>query len=419
MAISVKKLQQRLTQVGAIRLGQKVPTSNGKMRPGKLETLRFTSPSRQIIDAIADLYGGEVKAWQANTGPQWEVITGAKEIAVLVPPQRIDPNLEHWGNGYRDRLCDGETEQLRQRPCLCEQMQANSRRVDARELCKPTTRMALMLAEVPGMGTFKLESHGWNSAAELPTLAASIESAPQPIPARLEVQVREKKTFDPAAREGKQVESRVFMVPVLHFDWITPAQAFGGELGAASRAALGAASTQRQAIEAAKAESTRLRLTAEDYITAAEDAPRVEDVRDLWTAAKADGALTDEVKAALNARAAKLPQPQSQGRLPDVNDEEYAADARRGEGEQEQTFVTAGTAKPAASTPPVDDVVDVEVAPDADAVWVQILAAGGEKGWSAADVDLKVADFLKKPSDEADGFQLSHALEAIKTGVIV
>ncbi|MFI5934744.1 hypothetical protein [Actinoplanes sp. NPDC051494] len=390
MSISPKVLQQRLTLVGAIRLGQKVPTSNGNMRPGKLETLRFTSPSRQIVDAIADLYGGQVKPWQANTGPQWEVVSTVKEVAVLVPPQRIDPNLEHWGNGYRDRMCDGEVERIRNAACLCEQMQANGRRVDARELCKPTTRMALMLAKVPGMGVFKLESHGWNSAAELPTLAASIESAPQPIPARLEVQVREKKTFDPAARDGKQVESRVFMVPVLHFDWITPAQAFGGELGAASRAALGAATTERHAIEAAKNEAQRPKLPLAVYLAAVEDAATVQDVRDLWTAAAQDGALTDEVKAALNAKVAKLPQPQ----------DKPAAPAR------------------ATPQPPVDVVVDAEIVKDLNALWTEAQAAAGERGWSSDDLEQRIREHLNKVSDDVTEPELTRFLTAVKAGEV-
>lgn len=390
----IKQLQSRLTQVGVIRLGQQLISKRGKPYPSKLETLRFTSPAKHLIVAVAGLYGGDVKPWETKTGPQWEVITGVKEVPVLVPPQRIDPNLEHWGNGFRDRLCDGDTESIRNASCLCAAMQSGGRQVDPRELCKPTTRMSLMLAEIPSLGTWKVESHGWNAAAELPTLAASIESAPQPIPARLEVQIREKKNFDPSKPQKDQVESNVFGVPVLHFDWLTPAQAFGGEIGAAARAALGASTTQRQAIEAAKVESSRLKLMPADYVAAAEDAQRVEDVRELWTAAKADDALTDEVKAALNARAAKLPQP------------------------QDKAPVVEPSPAPAAPAPAPADVVDAEVAPDADAVFMQIQAIAGEKGWSAEELETKVADFLKKPSDEADGFQLSHALEALKTGVI-
>lgn len=326
--MSIKTLQSRLTQVGVIRLGQKLPTNSGKLRPAKLETLRFTSPSRQLIDVIADLYGGDVKDWTAPTGPQFEVITEAKEVAVLVPPQRIDPNLEHWGNGYRDRMCDGETEAIRKAPCLCAAGETAGRPLDPRDVCKPTTRMSLMLAEVPTLGTFKLESHGWNAAAELPMLAASIQSAPQPIPARLAVEVREKKDFDPSKPQGKQIESKVFMVPVLHFDWLTPAQAFGGELGSAARAALGASSAERQAIEAAKTEQPK--LTAEDALTLAGETETVEQVQELWRDAAHAEVLTGELKAVLKARAAELspkPAPQPQAPIEEVVDAEVVEDA--------------------------------------------------------------------------------------------
>ena len=393
--MAIKTLQQRLTQVGVIRLGQKATTSSGKQRPAKLETLRFTSPSRPLIDAVAGLYGGEVQAWQAPTGPQWEVITAAKEIPVLVPPQRIDPNMEHWGNGYRDRMCDGETEQIRQRPCLCAQMQQGGRRIDPRELCKPTTRMSVMLADVPSLGTWKIESHGWNAAAELPTLAASIESAPQPIPARLEVQVREKKDFDPAKPAGKQVESKVFMVPVLHFDWITPAQAFGGELGAAARAALAGAAVERHAIEAAKVESQRRKFTPAEYLTLSGAAEEIDDVRELWRDAAEDGALTDAVKTALNAKVAEI--------------------QNKAKAQQEKR---PQPAPPVAVVQPPADVVDAEVAPDPDAVWAQIQAAAGELGWNTYTLEQQVQEMLKKPSRVADGFELARFLAAVKAGEI-
>lgn len=392
--MGIKTLQSRLAQVGVIRLGQKVPTSSGNLRPAKLETLRFTSPSRMLIDAVADLYGGEVKPWQANTGPQFEVVTNAKEIPVLVPPQRIDPNMEHWGNGYRDRLCDGETETIRQRACLCAQMQQGGRRIDQRELCKPTTRMSVMLADVPSLGTWKIESHGWNAAAELPTLAASIESAPQPIPARLEVQVREKKDFDPSKPQGKQVESKIFMVPVLHFDWLTPAQAFGGELGAAARAALGASAVQRHAIEAAKAEQARPRLTEEEYATAAEEATEVEEVRGLWKLAARDEVLTDGLKAKLQARVADLT-----------------------ETDGKPSAQQAPTA-PEPGAESADDVVDVEVEPNADEVFMRIQAVAGDLGWSTKELEQHVDKFLGKSSGEADGFELTRFLGALGAGEI-
>jgi hypothetical protein len=391
--MAIKDLQKRLTQVGVIRLGQQLVSKNGKNYPAKLETLRFTSASKPLIEAVAGLYGGSVKPWTSPTGPQWEVISGVKEIPVLVPPQRIDPNLEHWGNGFRDRMCDGETETIRDKPCLCEAMKLAGARFKATDLCKPTTRMSLMLADVPSMGTFKLESHGWNAAAELPTLAASIESAPQPIPARLEVQKREKKTFDPSKDDGEQVASSVFMVPVLHFDWLTPARAFGGQIGAAALAALGAAEQQRAAIEAAKVESSRRKFTAEEYLELAASAEGIDDTRGLWTDAKKDGALTDEVKAALTGRTAEI-----------------RAKAKTAE----QTPATQPALTP---TAPVDDVVDAEVAPNADQVWALIQVEAGGKKWSADALEKRVQSFLNKSSDEADGFELTRFLEAVKSGV--
>ena len=118
--MSIKTLQRRLTQVGVIRLGEKRIAKSGKEYPAKLDGLRFTSPSRPLIDSVAGLYGGEVRAWRSPTGPEWEVVTPVREIPVLVPPQRIDPNLELWGNGFRSRMCDGVIEKIRKEACLCE-----------------------------------------------------------------------------------------------------------------------------------------------------------------------------------------------------------------------------------------------------------------------------------------------------------
>jgi hypothetical protein len=385
--MAIKTLQQRLTQVGVIRLGEQRVSKNGKNYPAKLETLRFTSPSKGLIEAVAAAYGGQVKPWQSNTGPQFEVITAVKEIPVMVPPQRIDPNLEHWGNGYRDRMCDGETELMRKAPCLCAAAQLAGKPMAPRDVCKPTTRMSLMLAEIPSLGTWKLESHGWNAAAELPMLASSIESAPQPIPARLAVEVREKKLFDPSKSGDDAIESRVFMVPVLHFEWVTPAQAFGGELGTAARAALGAAAVERHAIEAAKTEERRTKLTAEDVVTLAGEAKNVEQVQELWRDAKRDGVLTDELGKALKARAAELaPKPKAE--------------------------------KPADPPAPAEEVLDAEVADDPDAIWLRIQAAAGDRGWDAASLDQRVQQLLGKPSTVADAFELTKFLTAVEAGEV-
>jgi hypothetical protein len=401
--LPIKTVQSRLTQVGVIRLGEQRVSQRGSKYPAKLETFRFTSPSKPLIDAVAALYGGEVKPWQATTGPQFEVVTGAKEVPVLVPPQRIDPNLELWGNGFRSRMCDGETEKLRNQPCLCAAAAAAGRRADPRETCKPTTRMSLMLADVPTLGTFKIESHGWNAAAELPTLASAIENAPQPIPARLVVELREKKVFDPSKPPKEQVETRTFMVPVVLFDFVTPAQAFGGQIGAAARTALGGGRPARQAIESAEpaqVEPARRKYTPAEYVGMAELATNIDQVRALWTDANTDEALTDAVKAALQGRVGEL--------------KTAAQKPAEAQAEAQPTNQPA----PTAPQGDVHEVVDAEVEPNADQVWMQIQAAAGGKGWNAPQLEERVLAFLHKPSDEANGFDLQRFLTAVQAGEV-
>jgi hypothetical protein len=273
---------QRLTQVGVIRLGQQLVSKNGKKYPAKLETLRFTVPVEAADRGRRRRVRREVKPWQAPTGPQWEVITGVKEIPVLVPPQRIDPNMEHWGNGYRSRMCDGETGAIRQKPCLCAAAIAAGANGRSRDVCKPTTRMSLMLAEIPSLGTWKLEAHGWNAAAELPTLAASIESAPQPIPARLEVQAGEE-DLRPERRRREQVESRC--------SWSRCCTSTGSPRRRRSAANWAPQPAPPWAARRGTArhrsgegpESARRKFTPQEYMTLAESAEEIDDVRELWT----------------------------------------------------------------------------------------------------------------------------------------
>lgn len=271
----INSLQPRLAQVGVIRLGRQLVSAKGKSYPAKLETFRITSPSRTIVDRIAELFGGEVKPWDSGKGPQFEVITKVKEFAVLVPPQFVDPNYELWGNGYCSRRCDGVTERLRQAACLCtaEFGERFTKTAPPGKACKPTTRLSLMIADLLSLGTFKLESHGWNAAQELPTLVNAMRNASAPIPGRLEIQARDDKTFDPTKAQNEQVASRNYGVPVLHIDFVTPAQAYSNQLESVARKALGGTgASDRPALEskpaaaAAPATSTAPAMSSADWI---------------------------------------------------------------------------------------------------------------------------------------------------------
>jgi hypothetical protein len=55
-------IQKRARELGRIRLGQVVVSANGKTRPEKIDRFRFTSYSRELLDQVAALYGGQVGA---------------------------------------------------------------------------------------------------------------------------------------------------------------------------------------------------------------------------------------------------------------------------------------------------------------------------------------------------------------------
>lgn len=218
MPISPIVLQRRLTEVGRIRIGQLVPAKSGKMRPDKLDRLRYTSADKSLLNQIANLYGGEVREWTPQGGgpKAWEVITDCAQVPVIVPPQSVTQWMEAWSGGGATRRCNGEFEMISGDACMCA-AQENF-------ICKPTTRLTVLLRDIESIGVWRLESKGWTSAAELPGMADLLARAGGFIHARLYLK---------PVRQVTGGETRDFMVPALAVDGVTPAQllAAGGELG--------------------------------------------------------------------------------------------------------------------------------------------------------------------------------------------
>lgn len=209
--MAILTLQKRSRELGRIRIGQQVESSNGKMRPEKLDRFRITSASQSLIEQIAELYGGEAVAWDNHGSPQFEVITTTTRLPVLVPPQPVSQYFEQWSGGGCQRRCDGVTELLKDRPCMCGPDPED-------RACKPTTRLNVVLRDVQGIGVWRLESHGYYSATELPEVAEFLARAGGYIPAWLSLEQRT------AIRDGK---TRRWMVPILEVD-VTPSQLLSG-----------------------------------------------------------------------------------------------------------------------------------------------------------------------------------------------
>ncbi len=195
--MTILDLQRRIAEVGRIRIGQQVAGNNGRKRPEKLTTFRLTSSDRTRIDQAAQLYGGTVQQWDAPAGKQWEVVTDSDSLNVIVPPSDMcfSQAYELWSGGGCARRCDGYNETITQGPCLCDP--------EKRE-CNIHTRLSVMLADVPGLGVWRLDTSGYNAAVELQGAVSAIQMA---------------------ASRGQG--TRRFAVPVLDVE-ISPAQLLGG-----------------------------------------------------------------------------------------------------------------------------------------------------------------------------------------------
>jgi len=207
-------VQVRMRELGRIRTGNQVPAGNGRRRPAKLETFRITSGSKDLIDAAAATYGGEARPWESPAGNQWEVITTVDALPIVVPPgEALSQWYELWSGGGCQRRCDGRTEYITEQPCLCPADPADRRdAAQAGEACKPTTRLGVMLPELPDLGIWRLESHGFYAAVELAGAARFLAIASASglnVPARLRLDQREKKV------PGKPTNR--YAVPVIEF----------------------------------------------------------------------------------------------------------------------------------------------------------------------------------------------------------
>lgn len=216
--MAILTLQQRSRELGRIRLGQFVTPKGAKGRPEKLDRFRFTSLSEPLIGKVATLYGGTPQPWvpQGGGAEGFEVIADCTRIPILVPPQPVSQYFELWSGGGCVRRCDGQTELLSGGQCLC------GVDPDDRE-CKPTTRLRVVLRDVEGIGVWRLESHGYYSATELPEVAEFLAQAGGYVSAHLGLEERVIK------REGK---TRRFMVPTIEVD-VTPAQLLSGAVPSA------------------------------------------------------------------------------------------------------------------------------------------------------------------------------------------
>jgi len=210
-------IQQRLREIGRLRIGAKTTSSNGKERPTKLDTFRVTSPSADLVQAVAEIYGGEPRPWDGGEGAQHEVYTTAAELEIMLPPfEVLDQYYELWAGGGCQRRCDGRTELIGMKPCACPSDPVERAVLAQRgNACKPATRLRVILPQVAGIGVWRLETHSYYAATELAGVAQLLAASTAhgcALPAKLRLEQRQRKVPNQPTKR--------FAVPVI--DVIAP-----------------------------------------------------------------------------------------------------------------------------------------------------------------------------------------------------
>jgi hypothetical protein len=344
MPIKPIHLQRRHAELGRIRLGDQVTASNGKSRPNKLERFRFTSASETYVRDLAALYGGEPRAWDNNGKAEWEVYSEAQSIPVIAVKGGLSQWMETWSGGGCVHRCDGD-QQVDGTPCDPE----DPNHVNA----KPTTRLSVMLPELEAIGVWRMESHGWNSAAEIPAVAELAQFVGDLVPAHLHLMERR------AVKDGKT--SR-FVVPVL--DLHIGAQRLREIVAEKSGQPLELVGGDQPALE--QGQRAALNAPAPDYLAQAQAANSLEEIQGIWRTAHAAGHLTEQLAAELKI----------------IGDSLAAA-------------ASPPTTPPATAQPDADGAYEAEVVDDGDAdtIWQQILVATGQQGMSLTDTQEAYATF--------------------------
>lgn len=365
-------IQKRARELGRIRLGQvkaftRGDGSTGTM-PAKLDRFRLTSASKPLLDKVAELYGGTVEEWtpQGGGAKAWEVVTNSTRLPIMVPPQPVSQWYEYWTGGGCKHRCDGNTNVLTDE--LCDPEDFNHKQA----LERPTTRLNVVLRDVEGIGVWRIETHGWNAAMELPDAAEFLARAGGYVNGWVSLEERTSKAEVPDKKNGgTKIETRHFMVPIIEID-VTPAELMAGK-----------GRIQAPELEGPVTNSlppgTPAALPAgrPDYEGQTAAATTIEQLQTIWHAAADAGHLDDDLKAVLMARGGNLPQPDADGAYP-------------------------------------AEVVEEE--PDPDVVWQKILKVAGEKGMGLSAVTEDFKETTGIIAADATGAELARYLHTLSTG---
>ncbi|MEV6836807.1 hypothetical protein AB0N17_20245 [Streptomyces sp. NPDC051133] len=340
-------MKRQAAELGRIRTGYSRPNPkpDGKPIPVRSKTFVLTSHSREYVERAAELYGGTVEQWtpQGQNVAQWRVITTASELRAILPAgDPLSQSYEFWTGGGCSRRCDGVTERISGKPCIClAQYGEDWHERSPKQVCRPTSRVGVFLPDLPDLGVWRLETKSYYAAD---AMAGGLDIVLQETEGRGLMPVRMWIEQRKVVRNGETKNFPVVMlvpaIPKLR-------HALSGPISTA--AALDPSSLDRRAIEAAPAEPVDYRAEAVKCRTA-------DEVLQVWQRARAAGhgddlELRDDLKRIADDIARGV-DPHT-GEIGDQDDEEGLGDEDIDEGVVDAEFVDEG--EPTGTEPPVAD----------------------------------------------------------------
>jgi hypothetical protein len=271
MGMRILTLQQQLQELGRLRTGY-VDTSGRKARPARSETWIVTSHSQDFVKIAAETWGGEPEKWSPQGGgaAQWRVVTEQDTLDAILPPgDPLSQSLELWSKGGCARRCDGMTELLSDKPCLCRaQHGQNFHEQPTGTVCAEFTRLNVFLPQIPDVGIWRVETKSHYAAMEIAGTVDVIKSAVgtgPTIPIRLRIEQRQRKA------EG---QTKKFPVITVGLRGVNAEQLFHTEI---SQAAPQAIEAPIQAVTVGS-----IQIDKDSVRAALEAAESLEELRELW-----------------------------------------------------------------------------------------------------------------------------------------
>lgn len=378
--------QRRMAEQGRIRLGHKVTgtTRQGKTytRPDKLDRFRFTSPSKRLIDEIANTYGGTAQAWDNAGKNEFEVISDATAIPVIVVKGGFSQWHEHWTKAGCQHRCDGEKDAA---GTYCDpEDEFHQLAIE-----KPTTRLSVMLSEIESLGVWRMETKGWNAAAELPSMAELAMHVGDLVPATLGLAERSS-----IIQTDKGPQTSRYVVPYLDLHvtkqrLVEIAGHMTGSVAEVEAPAQAAAPALAAPASAPEPTAPAVETPSDAHLNGLD----VDGLRGVWEWASAQGVLdVDDLRGRITARVEALRTAQVQAPAQEtvqaVPDEDGAVDAEL-----------------------VSDEPAPAPAESEDVIWQRIVEAAGQRGIGLADLQ---DDFARAmggvTADSASAAELNHYL---------